>query len=279
MYTSLINKKTNIYYYLFVLLFFLGQMIFSQESVKFEHITTQNGLSQNDVNAIYQDNKGFLWFATHDGLNKYDGYSFTVYQPNANDSLSISSNLIFDIIGDKKGNLWVGTTGSGLNYFDQLTNSFKNYKHNEENNNSLINDYIIGMLLDSKNRLWIGTQKGLDMVDLEKRETPLRFNHFTIEQSISIKSKANNINAIYEDKTGEIWVGTLHGLFTMSRDKNGEYYMNLVPKEFGFPRTTVGSITEDKYGKLLIGSSNGLFVSTDATKTKVEFVQRGFFND
>ena len=70
------------YYKLSISLFFFSIIIFSQESVKFSHLTTHNWLSQNDINAIYQDSKGFLWFATHDGLNKYDGYSFTLYLPN-----------------------------------------------------------------------------------------------------------------------------------------------------------------------------------------------------
>ena len=73
-----------------------------------------------------------MWFGTHDGLNKYNGYEFTVYKPEIGDTNSISSNLIFDIAGDSDGNLWIGTTGSGLNYFDRSTETFTQFKNNYE---------------------------------------------------------------------------------------------------------------------------------------------------
>ncbi|WP_298474579.1 two-component regulator propeller domain-containing protein [uncultured Maribacter sp.] len=256
-----------------------SQCIWAQEAVKFEHLTTKNGLSQNDINDIYQDNKGFLWFATHDGLNKYDGYEFTIYQPNTNDPESISSNLIYSIVGDNEDNLWIGTTGSGLEYFNQSKKTFTHYTHNDDDNSSLVSDYIHTLFIDSKNRLWIGSPKGLDMVNLENGDETLKFNHFSVEQNVTAYSKANNINSIYEDSAGTIWVGTLQGLYTMSRNKDGEYYMNLVSNGFGLPRTTIGSIGEDKYGRLLIGSYNGLYISTDDTKSKVELLYPGFYND
>ncbi|RKR14559.1 signal transduction histidine kinase [Maribacter vaceletii] len=263
-----------------VLIFLYSNTCLAQEAIKFEHITTQNGLSQNDVNAIYQDSKGFLWFATHDGLNKYDGYGFTLYLPNAKDSLSISSNLVYNIVGEKKGNLWVGTTGSGLNYFDQETETFTQYKHNDDDSFSLINDYVTTMLLDSKNRLWVGTSEGLNMVDLEKSNSILKFNHFYPEQSVNKRfPKSTTISSIYEDRNGKIWIGTLNGLFVMSRNKDGDYYMNQLEWSFGLPRTVIGGLGEDKFGRLIIGSGDGIYISKDATKSKVELVYRVFCND
>ena len=108
----------------------------------FEHISTETGLSQSDVNCIHQDNLGFMWFGTHDGLNKYDGYKFTVYYPERNNPHSISSNLIWDIENDASGNLWIGTTGNGLNYFDKNTEEFIHFKNNVNDANSLINEPV-----------------------------------------------------------------------------------------------------------------------------------------
>ena len=75
----------------------------AQNSVTFDKLTTRDGLSQNDVNAIYQDDKGYMWFGTHDGLNRYDGYKFTVFTPDLSDDKSINSNLIWKIIWMRAG--------------------------------------------------------------------------------------------------------------------------------------------------------------------------------
>src|SRR6476620_5729650 len=80
----------------------------------FETITINDGLSQGMVNWIMQDHYGFLWFATKDGLNRYDGYRFVIYRHNPSDSSSIADNYIETIFEDSKGRLWVGTTSQGL---------------------------------------------------------------------------------------------------------------------------------------------------------------------
>src|ERR1700733_10382127 len=90
----------------FLLLFPL--YAFSQNSrLKFSHIGTDAGLSQSNVTCILQDSRGFMWFGTRDGLNKYDGYQFTVYKNIEGDQKSISNSFITSMIEDKKGNLWI----------------------------------------------------------------------------------------------------------------------------------------------------------------------------
>ncbi|MDB4293445.1 hypothetical protein N9954_08570, partial [Maribacter sp.] len=125
----------------FIILVICSQ-VYGQEQIYFDHITTDDGLSQSDINGIYQDKQGFMWFGTHDGLNKFDGYDFTVFKPDNNKANSISSNLIYDVVGDKNGNLWIGTTGGGLNYFDQASQTFTQYKNELNNESSLSNNHI-----------------------------------------------------------------------------------------------------------------------------------------
>ena len=86
---------------------------------KFHHITIENGLSQSTVLCIYQDSKGFMWFGTQDGLNRFDGYNMKIYSHEPGDSTSLSGNHIEAICEDKYGNLWIGTWSSGLNRYDQ----------------------------------------------------------------------------------------------------------------------------------------------------------------
>ena len=92
-----------------------------------------------------------MWFGTHDGLNRYDGYNFKVYRPESDNPKSINSNLIYALTGDGKGNLWVGTSGYGLNYFNKKSDTFTHYIHDPENSKSLSNNQVNGLLVDSKN--------------------------------------------------------------------------------------------------------------------------------
>src|SRR5882757_9839465 len=91
---------------------------------KFSQLTTLDGLSQSTVNCILKDKFGFLWFGTQDGLNKYDGYTFTVYRNNPKDPRSIPDNQIKCIFEDRQSNLWIGTLGGGLCIYDRIRDAF-----------------------------------------------------------------------------------------------------------------------------------------------------------
>ena len=93
------------------------------ENYRFEHLSIEDGLSQNLVSSIIQDYRGFMWFGTKDGLNRYDGYSFKVYRNEIGDSTTISDNFITSLYVDSKSRLWVGTR-NGLNLFDAKTDKF-----------------------------------------------------------------------------------------------------------------------------------------------------------
>ena len=91
--------------------------------IEFTHLGAHEGLSQSWVKSICQDKYGFMWFGTNDGLNKYDGYTFTVYKNDPHDEGTISNNGISSIYEDKKGNLWIGTE-NGLNLYDRDKDRF-----------------------------------------------------------------------------------------------------------------------------------------------------------
>src|SRR5512133_2844680 len=109
--------------------------------VRFEHVTVQDGLSQSAGQAIFQDSRGFLWVGTQDGLNRYDGYTFTVFKHKVDDPSSISNNNILSIEEDENGNLWIGTL-DGLNRFNPVTETFIHYKNIPDNAASLSHNLI-----------------------------------------------------------------------------------------------------------------------------------------
>ncbi|TXE07023.1 response regulator [Seonamhaeicola algicola] len=248
----MLKEKLVALVYLFVL--FIGvNKLNAQNSIYFNHITTNDGLSQNDVNSIYQDKEGFMWFATHDGLNKYDGYNFTVYTPDRNNPNSINSNLTYTITGDNKGNLWVGTTGNGLNYFDKALNKFFHFTHDDKNPKSITNNHISSIFKDSKNRLWIGTPTGLNLLDLNK---PID-NENARFKNIEIKE----VYQIFEDSKGQIWAASIQGLSKVLIDHENNFELKVVNSEIGLnTNTSVRSICEDNFGRLIIGSSWGMYI-------------------
>ena len=96
--------------------------------IQFEHLGTDKGLSQSNVLSILQDSRGFMWFGSYDGLNKYDGYKITRYKYDAKDKRSLSHNNIKQVFEDSKGNLWIAT-GNGLNRFDKEKEAFEKFIH------------------------------------------------------------------------------------------------------------------------------------------------------
>ena len=266
---------------LLVCLVLLTTSSIAQTSINFERISTDHGLSQSDINCIYQDEIGYMWFGTHDGLNKFDGYDFTVYNPDKKRSGTINSNLIFDIEGDYDGNLWIGTTGSGLNFFDKKTGKFTQYRYSEDDNNSLSNDHITTLFRDSKKRLWIGTNEGLNMLDLSKDRDSIKFNRYNPEQDPFVTGwDGNAIYTIFEDSQERIWIGGHDGLYIMLRDRNGDFYFRLINEDIGLPTLNVRTIVEDKFGRLYIGTNEGLFtLSYNGITTEIFPLLEGYYND
>ena len=97
--------------------------------LSFTHLSLEEGLSQASVYAVLQDRKGFLWIATQDGLNRYDGYSFEVYQQDDRDPGSLRSNTVFALFEDESGTLWVGTWAEGLHRYDRDSDTFTAVRH------------------------------------------------------------------------------------------------------------------------------------------------------
>ncbi|GAB1855497.1 two-component regulator propeller domain-containing protein [Flavobacteriaceae bacterium MHTCC 0001] len=220
----------------------------------FEHIGSNHGLSQNDVNCIYQDVYGYMWFGTHDGLNKFDGYEFTVYLPKSNDPKSINSNLIYTIDGDEKGNLWIGTSGDGLNFFDRKTETFCHYTHDSDDKTSISDNNIKSILLDSQKRLWIISNKGIDLGKIKEDKSKLTFKK--IDESYNLPA----VNYAFEDSKQRIWLGTRQGLFLVHQDTLKE---NMSFERISIKNVTIRSISESN-NKLIVGSNISLYTLNES---------------
>ena len=134
------------------------------ENFKFQHFTSSKGLSQRSVMAILQDKKGYVWFGTRDGLNKFDGNKFVIYRHQSGDKNSLSNNYIQTIYQDSKGSLWIGTQ-DGLNQYNPEQNNFIQYKYSDSKN-SIQANIIWDITQLDESTIWIATSNGISQVDI-----------------------------------------------------------------------------------------------------------------
>jgi signal transduction histidine kinase/CheY-like chemotaxis protein/ligand-binding sensor domain-containing protein len=217
------------------------------QSPRFNHLTTNDGLSQSHITAILKDNQGFMWFGTEDGLNKYDGYKFSHYKHDPYEKKSITDSYIQDLLEDKHGNLWIATS-SGLDRFDRNKNSFVHY----------ITQDVNDLFQDSKNRIWLATQSGLFLFNQQKKSF-----QFYVDAAQDEKSQIRNpVYRIAEQTDGSLWLGTESGLYVVKINQ-GKYSSKRIDLDCKncLKRPTIRALCVDRSGNLWMGTKqDGLFV-------------------
>ncbi|MFC2171435.1 two-component regulator propeller domain-containing protein [Acidobacteriota bacterium] len=191
----------------------------ARPDITFTQLFLEEGLSQSIVQCIAQDNKGFMWFGTEDGLNRYDGYRFTVFKHDPNDPSSLSYSEITALHVDGAGNLWIGTFNGGVNRYDPRTEHFERIQNDPDNPESLSNNIINVIFEDSKGALWFGTDKGLNrLVPAETGAGTGKFVRFLHDPQNPHTLTNDSVKAICEDSSGALWIGTDAGLAKFDRD-------------------------------------------------------------
>lgn len=176
-----------------------------RQPLTFRHLTVADGLASNVVNCMLQDHNGFLWFGTNDGLNRYDGKTFTLFKANPKDTHSLSGNHITSLYEDKNGKIWIGTFENGIAVFNPATEKFKRFVHDERDANSLNKGYAVQIYEDVEGRFWICLYGGgLELLN-EKTGT---FIHHVWKKNDSFSVAGNKVKAIYETAPGNYLVGT-----------------------------------------------------------------------
>jgi ligand-binding sensor domain-containing protein/signal transduction histidine kinase len=224
-----------------------GQTPAITTSARFDHLTIEHGLSQSLVYDIYQDDEGYLWFATQDGLNRYDGYSFKIFRNRIDDSTTISHNDVQSIAGDNQGNIWLATAGGGLNKYHIKSGIFTSFRSEIDNLHSLSSDLLSAVYIDQAGIIWIGTQGGgLNRLDPISNQ----ITRYTIPEESPENPRSNRINCIFEDSDLQLWIGSERGLHKFRRDNGRFDPFNILPDENNYK---VSSIIEDADGALWIG--------------------------
>lgn len=164
----------------------------------FRALTIEDGLSQGMVNAIIQDKYGFMWLATKDGLNRYDGYSFTVFRHDPEDSATVRNNYIYALLEDEQGRLWVGTA-EGLDLFDRRTETFIHVQAGREH----IRNIVQSIAQDASGDLWVGHNHGV------VKFTFTGGKGANGEPACSSRNFLESTCFVSADRSGTIWVGQL----------------------------------------------------------------------
>lgn len=218
--------------------------------IRFERLSIEHGLSHSSVLCMLQDSQGFMWFGTGDGLNKYDGYRFAVYDHDPENPYSLSNNTIRTIYQDRQDVLWVGTEGGGLNRLDRETGQFTRYQADPAEPQSLSNDTVNIILQDRSGKLWVGTDAGLDTFDREKGT----FAHYHPESLQNSK-----VQSIYQDLAGLLWIGTDDGLWVFNQNDEHVAHYRHNPLELGsLTNDSIRVLYEDQDGTLWVGTDGGL---------------------
>jgi len=240
------------------LLLFYRSSLYSQDiapGLRVGHLSQEQGLSEDIILCILQDSRGFLWFGTQDGLNRYDGHQFKIYRSGPGNPHSLSSSTISAMIEGKDGSLWIATYGGGVNRFDRQKEIFTHFMNDPENPDSLVSNQVLAIRRDRDGHIWLGTGKGLERLDPKNG----KFIHYRHDAANPASLGHNDVRSILEDRQGALWVGTTQGLNRLDPDK-GKFTRFLadpaVPGSISF--NDIWTIYEDPSGELWIGTKKGL---------------------
>ena len=259
-------KKKLFYIILFT---FLNHIGFTQGSESyFDHYTVEDGLSQSEVNCIFQDSRGLIWFGTQSGLNRFDGEHFTTYNKIPLDSTSISDGWIYSIVEDKDNNLWIGTK-RGLNRFNPKTEKFEHFFTSKKSIEKIKgSNAFYGIHVDKHNVLWIISNSLLIKFN-PKNNLKTLYPH-TEEEYFSTSFSRHSF-PIVETEQG-LWFGSNYGLQFFSKQYAQIY------KNKNITNNQITSLAKDEYGNLFIGTNNGL-IYYDTYRKKIKKEESKLLND
>ena len=217
---------------------------------KIRLFTPDDGLSNSHINQIYQDSKGYIWIATENGLNKFNGYDFETYLSIPDDSTSIQANFVIYVYEDSRGLFWVATS-NGLLQYDRARNAFFRWKPGDDESFS---ESRTNFIFEDRNKnLWI-SYPGNGIVRLDTKTLS-----YAVFNRLNSGIGDNSITCMFEDHHGNIWLGTDgHGIFVFNPQNNTTRHYNHTPANpFGLNNNRVFAICEDAAGAIWIGTIGG----------------------
>ncbi|HET9678966.1 MAG TPA: diguanylate cyclase [Gammaproteobacteria bacterium] len=225
----------------------------------FSHLTINNGLSQSTVMSVVQGPRGFMWFGTQDGLNRYDGYEFRIFRPSPDDRNSLPDNNINVLLPEPQGYIWVGTNGGGLARLDTQTNQIVSFQHESANKDSLAQNRITALAAGDGNTVWIGTRNaGVDLYIPAQN----RFRHF---QPPSDGACDATVLSLLPAADGGLWIGTQTSGLCYLNGATGQWRHQPLPHQQKEP-PQIKALAAGTHDSLWVGTDAGLYHITVSGK-------------
>jgi signal transduction histidine kinase/CheY-like chemotaxis protein/streptogramin lyase len=218
----------------------------------FELLRVADGLPSSDVYALRQDQDGFIWIGTRDGLARYDGLEYKVWRHDPDDPASLASNDVSALLIDQNGRVWCGGEASGLN--QQLADgSFRHYRHDPDDLHSLSSDDLFTVAEDRAGTIWVGTYLG----GLNRLRKDGSFERIEHDPDNPRSLRASTVIALAGDVSGRLWVGTDNGLDV--REVDGHIvHVSLGQLQNRAETLQVDSLRELDDGSMLVGTDYGV---------------------
>lgn len=239
---------------------------FCQTEIRLQHFSTKDGLSQNTVNFIFQDRKGFVWIGTHNGLNRFDGTTFAVYKTDGNDTASIQSNDNYAVFEDEKGQLWFGN-GQGVSLYNREKDTFRNYSYVKDDMHSMRPVWAMEASAE-EGKIWLGASGGLFLFDTAKGS----FSHFAVDDAVP---GANAVQELLLDSKKNLWVGTIGaGLYVFNRqNKKTRHYLQRPGQSTGLSDNRITALYQDSENQIWVGTDKGFLNRFNATTASFDKFQ------
>lgn len=265
---SKIEKYSLIAVFCLLFLAIHSKTLSQPDVLKFRNLTVEDGLSQNSVLCIAQDDRGFMWLGTRNGLNRYDGYRFKYFTVNQKTAGAISDNNILSLFKDSKGILWVGTV-HGLNKYDPQTETFKAFLPGKQEWSA--SGKINAITETSGNTLLVGTREGLYLFSPRSG----RFVKIVLPGSVTL-DKEYSVNDIYREGDGVIWLATSIGAFKLIRS-DGHYAVKVVVSSLAANSENViyNTIAADGKGDLWLGTQGDGIIIVNREGRMLKHLVRG----
>ncbi len=250
------HKKLRIIFSTIVITLLFSSILKAQEeNITFDRVSLKQGLSQSSVNCILQDSRGFMWFGTNDGLNRFDGYEFTVFLNQPDDPGSISDVRISCLYETMDGTLWIGTLFGGLNWYNRELEKFDFLRYSSPDKNIEDIDRINCISETPDSLMWLGTNYGL--VRFDKTNFKGKTYIHIPDEPNSLRS--NIINFLYCDTDGFLWIATDNGLNKYDyKNEKFTHYLNIGSDSSSLSNNRVNHISESRNGILWISTQVGL---------------------
>ncbi|HZY35027.1 MAG TPA: two-component regulator propeller domain-containing protein [Mucilaginibacter sp.] len=232
-------------------------------------------IGQNSITLLYKDNSNIIWVGTykkgvgyyHESIIKFPLYVHHLADP-VSDPRSLSFSDINSFAEDKTGNIWIGTNGGGLIYFDRKNGTFKPYLHDANNPNSLTNNVVVCLYIDHDQKLWIGTYfGGLDCFDGN------RFTHYKHNDADPGSISEDRVCSITEDAEHHLLAGTLSGGFNVLDGKKGSFTHYVYnSRENAIHSNYVSRMLVDSHKNLWVVTSYGVDVLQHKTNQFIHYI-------